>query len=34
VEVLIITNFQAKALAEKNMQDMLAQREQAEKHVR
>ena len=32
--ILIIINFQAKALAEKNMQDMLAQREQAEKHVR
>jgi hypothetical protein len=27
-----ITNFQAKALAEKNMRDMLAQREQAERH--
>jgi len=32
--ILIIINFQAKALAEKNMRDMLAQREQAEKHVR
>ncbi|ONM23016.1 hypothetical protein ZEAMMB73_Zm00001d006190 [Zea mays] len=32
VEVLIITNFQAKALAEKNMRDMLVQREHAEKH--
>ncbi|KAL5677315.1 hypothetical protein ACJX0J_013446, partial [Zea mays] len=30
--VLIITNFQAKALAEKNMRDMLVQREHAEKH--
>jgi hypothetical protein len=26
--------FQEKALAEKNMRDMLAQREQTEKHVR
>jgi hypothetical protein len=34
VAVLIITIFQAKALAEKNMRDMLVQREQAEKHVR
>ena len=34
VAVLIITNFQAKALAEKNMQDILVQREHAEKHVR
>jgi hypothetical protein len=32
--VFIITCFQAKALAEKNMRDMLAQREQAERHVR
>ena len=29
-----ITYFQTKALAEKNMRDVLAQREQAEKHVR
>ena len=29
-----MANFQEKALAEKNMRDMLAQREQAEKHVR
>ena len=29
-----IPYFQTKALAEKNMRDLLAQREQAEKHVR
>ena len=29
-----ITYFQTKALAEKNMRDVLSQREQAEKHVR
>lgn len=31
--VLLFLHFQAKALAEKNMRDLLAQREQAERNV-